>query len=217
MAPQLSIPVYIDGEPVTATKRRLSGRELRALVAPVANNLWLDVDDAMDRPIAVDLHVDVDEGMRFFTDRERTIYLDKVAYSVRGGVISEDELRALTSPPVAEDHGIWKDILDDLDDPIENDELVRISNGDRFFTRPLATREYHIIVNLRPRTVNGRRVTYDQIVAMAYPSGAPSDNVTFTVTYTRAAGAHPEGTLAADGSVLIKEGTIFNVRLTDKS
>lgn len=210
-------PIHIDGERIEVESHELTGEQLRALIAPRPESVWLDVDDAMDRLIATDQVIRLDEDMHFFTDRARTIYIDGVPFVVRSAIVSAEELRALPTPPVSDELGLWKDVIDDLDDPIAVRELVRVADGDRFFTKILPVREYHIIVNVRRRTVDHKRVTYDEIVAIAYPSGAPSDNITFTVTYTRAAGPHPDGTLAAGGSVLVKEGTNFNVRLTDKS
>lgn len=219
MTPSNKIAVRIDGERLEATTRRMSGEQLRALVHPRPVNLWLDIDDAQDRLIAPEQVVEVFDGVRFFSDRPRTIYINKLPFVVNSAVISEAELRALPSPPLPVEHRIWKDVDDDLDDPIDRDEFIRIVDGDRFFSKPRPARATHIIVNLRKHAVSGRTVTYEQIVDLAFPEGppAPGANITYTVTYTKAAGDKPQGTLAPFGVVTIKEGTVFNVRLTDKS
>ena len=171
MAPQDNIRIFIDGEPVEVTHRRLTGAQLRTLVSPPADNIWLDVVDAQDEPIAPTDVVAVERDMRFFTDRTRTIYIDKVPYEVRTAALTEAQLRALPTPPVPHDYGIWKDIPDDLDDPIKLGELVTIANGDRFFTKPLPQRQIHVTVNRRPIIIQGARQTGTLIKEAAIAQG----------------------------------------------
>jgi hypothetical protein len=174
VAPQDNIRIFIDGEPIEATHRRLTGAQLRTLVSPHADNIWLDVVDAQDDPIAPTDVVVLEPDMRFFTDRPRTIYIDKTPYEVRTAVLTEAQLRALPTPPVPDGYGIWKDIPDDLDDPIKVGELVRIANGDRFFTKPLPKRRIHITVNRQwSVTIDGARQTGASIKEAAIAYGVP--------------------------------------------
>lgn len=173
MAPKDNTRIYIDGEPIDVKERRLTGAQLRTLVTPPAENLWLDVADAQDHPIAPTEPVVIEREMRFFTDRPRTIYIDKKPYEVRTAALTETQLRALPMPPVPDDHGIWKDIPDDLDDPIETGELVTIVNGDRFFTKPLPQKKIHVTVNRRPVVVQGAAQTGLSIKETAISQGVP--------------------------------------------
>jgi len=211
------IHIHIDGAQLQIPHRRLTGSELLALVPPGAQAIWLDVPDAQDQPIQPGQSIDLEDGDRFFTDRARTIYLDKLAYQVRSAVITAGELRALPTPPLGPDHGIWKDIPDDLDDPIAEGELVRIHDGDRFFSKPLPHRELHIFVNGRRRSISSNVVSYEEIVLIAFPDGAPGANVIYSVVYSNAVSPKREGTLAAGSQVTVKEGSRFNVTPTDKS
>lgn len=173
MGPQDNNRIYIDGEPIDVHKRHLTGAELRTLVTPPAGNLWLDVADAQDHSIEPTEQVAIKHDMRFFTDRSRTIYIDKTPYEVRTAVLTVTELRALPTPPVPEDHGIRKDIPDDLDDPIATGELVEIANGDRFFTKLLPQKDIHVTVNRRPVTVRGASQTGLSIKESAIAQGVP--------------------------------------------
>lgn len=74
---------------------------------------------------------------------------------------------------------------------------------------------YTIIVNGRPREVSQHKLTYLEVVQLAYPGEVPTPTVVFTVTYSNPHGK--DGTLVAGEDVVIKEGTIFNVRKTDQS
>lgn len=171
MAPTDNTRIYIDGESHKVKQRRLTGTQLRSLVTPAAENLWLDIPDAQDQAVAPDAAVAIEPDMRFFTDRPRTIYIDIVPYAVRTAALTEIQLRALPTPPVPEDHGIWKDIPDDLDDPINAGELVAIVAGDRFFTKPLPRREIHITVNRSPVIITGARQTGRSIKEAAITQG----------------------------------------------
>jgi hypothetical protein len=78
-------------------------------------------------------------------------------------------------------------------------------------------KEFDIVVNGEPKTVDSRTVSYEQVVAIAYPT-PPSPESRFTVTYRKAEKKPHEGSLAPGQSVDVKkDGTIFNVKATGKS
>ena len=74
---------------------------------------------------------------------------------------------------------------------------------------------YDVVVNGRPKQVSDHKLTYLQIVQLAYPDEIPSDQVVFTVTYSNPHGK--DGSATEGDKVVIKDGIIFNVRKTDKS
>lgn len=155
--------IHVDGQPIVVAKRKVTGAQLCELVEPHAEHIWLDLDDAQDHPVGAAETLLLEEGMRFYTDRARIIVIDKVEYQVRSAILTEDQLRLVPQPPVPEDHGIWKDIVDELDDRIQDGELVRITDGDRFITKPLKNREIRITVNRQPVVLQGVRHTGQQI------------------------------------------------------
>lgn len=79
------------------------------------------------------------------------------------------------------------------------------------------TKTTTIIVNAQNKEVTSKEITFEQLVALAYPEPPTGENVSITVTYRRGEGNKPEGTLVAGESVKVKEGEIFNVRATDRS
>lgn len=174
MAPESSAQIFIDGEPINAKRRRLTGAQLAALVHPPAENVWRDVTDAQDQAIGHSEVVAIEHNMRFFTDRPRTIYIDKIPYQVRTSALTEAQLRSLPAPSVPDDYGIWKDILDDLDDPIKTGELVPVVNGNRFFTKALPKKELRVIVNRKHTvTIHGARQTGTSIKEAAISQAVP--------------------------------------------
>lgn len=77
--------------------------------------------------------------------------------------------------------------------------------------------ETTIIVNTREKTVQGKIVTYDQIVALAFETIPSGKDIEITVLFRDGPGSDKEGTLAPSGSVRIKKDMIFDVTATDKS
>ena len=74
---------------------------------------------------------------------------------------------------------------------------------------------YSIIVNGRSRETHEHKLTYIQVIQLAYPGELPSERVVFTVTYSNPHGK--DGSMVDGDVVVIKNGEIFNVRKTDQS
>jgi hypothetical protein len=74
-----------------------------------------------------------------------------------------------------------------------------------------------IIVNTRKHDVpKNEEVSFEAVVALAYPTAPAGENVEFTVMYQRGEG-NKDGTLVPGQSVKVKDGMIFDVTPTDKS
>jgi hypothetical protein len=72
-------------------------------------------------------------------------------------------------------------------------------------------------VNGQPKTVTERRLSFSELVSLAFDDPPSGPNIVFTITYRRGRGNKPEGILATGEEVKVKEGMIFNVTATDKS
>lgn len=72
-----------------------------------------------------------------------------------------------------------------------------------------------IKVNGRPRTVSEHRLTYWEVVELAFPGTQPDPNVIFTVAYADPNGH--DGTLADGQTVRVRDGMSFVVRKTHRS
>jgi hypothetical protein len=80
---------------------------------------------------------------------------------------------------------------------------------------PGHTKTHSIIVNGRPREVTEHKLTYLQVVQLAYPGEVPTETIVFTVTFSNPHGR--DGSLTEEQDVVVKDGMIFNVRKTDRS
>ncbi|WP_162458476.1 multiubiquitin domain-containing protein [Pseudactinotalea terrae] len=78
-------------------------------------------------------------------------------------------------------------------------------------------RTIEIYVNARPYDVPDRDVTFEQVVALAFPGQAPGAGAEYVVTYTRAQHGNDSGSLAPGQSVRVKKGTSFAVQITTRS
>ena len=74
-----------------------------------------------------------------------------------------------------------------------------------------------IIVNGRKKDVSTDELSFDEVVLLAYDPIPSGPYISITVTYRDGGGRPPEGRLFEGQTVKVKEGTIFNVRVTDKS
>lgn len=77
--------------------------------------------------------------------------------------------------------------------------------------------DVEIVVNAQPRVIHGHEVTFEEVVRLAFPEAVPEQNVTFSMTYRRAATAPHAGELAVGGRIHVKQGTVFNVTRTVQS
>ncbi len=64
------------------------------------------------------------------------IYIDGTKYHPEGGKLTGAQLRLVPSPPVSTDRDLWRDLVDELDTLVEDDEVVALENNMRFFTVP---------------------------------------------------------------------------------
>jgi len=84
-------------------------------------------------------------------------------------------------------------------------------------TQQKEAHEVTIYVNGRPRTVEKREHTFDEVVRWAYPNPHSGPDYEYTVTYSKGPDGKKEGILVAGQTIKVKEGMIFNVYETNKS
>jgi hypothetical protein len=86
-------------------------------------------------------------------------------------------------------------------------------SNENSYEAPGQNKGFDIVVNGKPRTFTGNRISYDQIIQLAFPEG-PFD-VVFTVAYANLHGK--DGTLAPGQDTRLHEGMSFNVVKTNRS
>ncbi len=74
-----------------------------------------------------------------------------------------------------------------------------------------------IIVNGRKVEVTEKKLSFRQVVKLAFPEAEFVPHMVYTVTYKRGANQKPKGVMVEGDVVTIKKGMVFNVTATDKS
>ncbi len=107
---------------------------------------------------------------------------------------------------------------DQEDEPIHNDnETERLMPDEHFYSKEERHKGFDIIVNAEQHHVDKKRITFEQVVKLAFPTPPAGQNILFTVTYYNGPKPNPEGTLTAGQTVKVKNRMVFNVKATDRS
>lgn len=153
----------------------------------------------------------------FQTDRDFKLTLRDHQIEWGKSAISGAILYSLGKVGVGE--AVFLEVRGGQDRFVEPGDLIDLTTPgiERFIVGPKPVPTFEFIVNARPRVVNAPRVTFEQVVALAFP-GAHGPNIVFSMTFRHAASQPHAGDLGPGGVVEVKtKGTIFNVTKTDKS
>jgi hypothetical protein len=102
------------------------------------------------------------------------------------------------------------------DQPVGDDgEEIHLHEDEHFHSGPAAT--IMVIVNGRKKEAPARVLTFMQVVALAFAPVPSGPDWVFTMTYRKAASKPHEGTLTEGETVTVRNGTIFNVKATNRS
>lgn len=74
-----------------------------------------------------------------------------------------------------------------------------------------------IVVEGTPHEWLKDEISYAEVVTLEVPDYSQHPDVTYSVKYKNGHGNKPEGILAPDASVKVKEGMVFNVSETGQS
>ena len=116
-------------------------------------------------------------------------------------------------------YDLFREVKGDKEDPvIENDdEPIHLREDEHLHSGPAQPRKYTIIVNGRKKIVTTKRVSFGEIVKLAFPTPPEGANILYTVSYEDGPRINPQGSLKEGQSVVVKNWMIFNVTATDKS
>lgn len=134
------ITIHIDTQPYRVAAGPTLVAALRALTeppVPAEKDLWLDIDDEQDQKLDPASTITAVEGMRFFTEIDAiVIRIDRVEYEVFERKMTGAQLRVVPSPDVAADRHLWLDVPDKRDVKVQDEDIIRLHDGIRFFTAP---------------------------------------------------------------------------------
>jgi hypothetical protein len=147
--------------------------------------------------------------------REVRIHIDRKRYDSPNPTTGE-ALYVLGH--IKPEHRLYREVHGDREDqPIENNaEPVHLTEDEHFYSEEVHHHEYTIIVNAREKHVATKKLSFEAVVALAFPNPPSGQDMIYTVAYRN--GVHDQqGTLTTGHSVRIKNGMIFDVTATNRS
>ena len=143
--------------------------------------------------------------------------IDGKHYEWHQQYITGAEVRNLGNIPL--DHQIYLRIKEPWNDELVNDDTsVDLARPgiEHFFSKEKDLKII-LMVNGREKPWSEKKITFDQVVVLAFGSYDNNPNKVYTVTYDRGPKENPEGSMVKGDLVVVKNKMIFNVTATDKS
>ena len=106
------------------------------------------------------------------------------------------------------------------DEPILDETMIDLLRPgiEKFYSSHVDDfRPISIIVNGRPKEWNERKISYEQIVKLAFPNAVENDTTVYTVTYTNGPKQNEEDSMVKGDVVFVKNQMVFNVTPTNRS
>lgn len=212
----------VDGSVIQTADENMDGREVRssANLIPPSSFVLIRTDRGLAASLGLEERVEFREGDRpvfrsFEADHLNMLTVDERGWEWGADSIAEQDIRLIGRIP--EDHDLFLD--SDGDRPIPRGGYVNLANGgvERVRSRKARPALIGIIVNGRPREVKPGKISFEELIGLAFPTPPTGPNVSFTVSYRKGPPAHPEGSILPGQSVHVIEGMTFNVSATDKS
>jgi hypothetical protein len=143
------------------------------------------------------------------------IRIDDEKILVKSPIKAEEILIASDLEP--EDYQLVQVLTDGREIELDSNQKIdlRADGIERF--KALLLQSTTITVNARQKTVTEKKLSFIEVVALAFTPVPTGDNWIFTVTYYNGPKKNPEGSMVKGDKVKIKKGMVFNVTATDKS
>lgn len=74
-----------------------------------------------------------------------------------------------------------------------------------------------ILVNGEEKEVEKERISYQEVIILAFGNYDSSEGTTYTITYFRGENHKPNGVLVKGQEIMVKKGMKFNVSKTNRS
>lgn len=106
------------------------------------------------------------------------------------------------------------------DEPITEETKVDLARPgiEKFYSKPKDNFESVVlIVNGRQKNWAERKITYEQVVKLAFESYVENEAIVYTVNYTEGPKQNADGSMVKGDKVFVKNQMIFNVTPTNRS
>lgn len=89
------------------------------------------------------------------------------------------------------------------------------TNNDKMLTKN--KHEITIFVNGEEKIVKKEKISYEEVIKLAFGYYESSEGTTYTITYFRGENHKPNGVLVKGQEIMVKKGMKFNVTKTNRS
>ena len=217
--PKKPLKFIIEGKEYETSDQYKTGADLKHLAGiPLDIELFLSIskpyeDELIENEKSVNLARP--ETEYFFVKKKLHFTINKVPFTWYKQYIRGIQIRELGNIPEADEiyldlPGGWKDDL------ITNDEVVDLARpGVEHFVSRQHIDDIEIIVNGLRKNFNKPKITYEEVVILAFGNYDP--NRGYKVKYTDGPYQNPKGMLSQGTEVFVKNNMIFNVASTHQS
>ena len=214
--------IKIEGHTITSTDPQVSGRDVCGLagVSPASDYTVIMLDGRGAQVLGLDEKLDLTctdaiEIRLFHGDRAYRFLVDEREFVWGADSITVEDIRRYAR--IDDASGLYLASAGDKELDEEGEVRLKREGVERLRSGPRRQGKVTIRVNARPKEVERGRLSFNELIALAFGSGQGGDNVAYTVAYRKGPKTSPEGVLLADGSVKVREGMIFNVTNTTQS
>lgn len=78
-------------------------------------------------------------------------------------------------------------------------------------------KEFVILVNSRDKVWTEKKISFDEVLILAFDVISTDQNVSYSVTYKKGDNSKPEGIMVKGDEVKVKDGMRFNATQTNRS
>jgi hypothetical protein len=116
---------------------------------------------------------------------------------------------------VASHRDLFREVGGDAEDELveRSARNLQLQPDEHFYSQKV----FAIVVNAQKKEVAEPKLTFDDVVKLAFPVPPEGQNILFTIKYRKGPAVNPKGSLLEDQSVRVKDGMIFDVTPTDRS
>ncbi len=219
--PKVPLKFVIEGKEYETFDQYKTGADIKQLAGiPLDTELFLSISKPyQDELIENEKQVNLarPETEYFFVKKKLQFFINGKPFTWYKQYIRGIQIRELGNIPAEDD--IFFDIKEGWqDNQILDDEVVDLARPgkEKFYSKPRLI-EVTIIVNARPYLWKEVKISFEQLVVLAFGSYDNNPNKGYTVTYSRGGEPKPEGTMVKGSVVRVKNKMVFDVTATDKS
>jgi hypothetical protein len=120
---------------------------------------------------------------------------------------------------VHDDEVLYREVEGDHEDQLilRESESVTLTEDEHFYSGHPHKVEHVIIVNARRKTVAGKKISFANVVRLAFPDGPPTPQTVYTVAFSNGPPRNPEGKMIPGQTVKIRDDMVFDVTETSRS